>query len=549
MTSITLESPYEPVALGSPFYVERLPAEQLVYQGISKPGCIIRIKAPSKMGKSSLLLRVMDYAKSQNYCTAYLDFQQADEANFACLDKFLRWFCVNIAYQLKLTPNLDEYWDEELGSKMSCSIYFQDYLLSKIDSPLVLTLNEVNRLFEYPAIAREFLPMLRAWYEKAKQNDTLQKLRLLIFQSTEVYITLNVNQSPFNVGISIQLPEFTTEQIQHLATSHGLYWTVERSKALSLQKMLGGHPYLVRLILYELAKYSKNNLEQLLQEAPTITGIFSNHLRTLLGILQNNPALIIALKKVIANLDGVELDHIIAYKLESIGLVKLNGDRCKIYCELYRQYFTSQNLDDLSVHDKLIQLHQENLELQKLASTDYMTNLVNRRYFDKYLGEYWLSLALEMAPISLILCEIDCFKTYCDSSNKETVNSCLQKVASVIDNLVNSSSLDLQLAVAARYDCQKFGIILPKMEALIAAKLAERIRQAVKKLAILHNSNYGGFPSDVVTITLGVACTIPNYQASADILVDATYELLLNSKRNGYDYTYVSSSLNYGLRK
>jgi len=548
MFPVPLELPNEPVALGSPFYIERPPIEQLIYQEISNPGCMIRIKAPRKMGKTSLLLRVVDYAKRQKYNTIYLDLQQAEEETFAGLDKFLRWFCANVTRQLKLTSMLEEYWDEDIGSKVSCTIYFEDYILPNIDNPIVLVLNEVNRLFEHPEIAKDFLSLLRSWHEEAKHNDIFQKLRLVISHSTEIYITLNINQSPFNVGIAIQLPEFTTEQIQHLAQLHGLDWTVETTKVQSLQKMLGGHPYLVRLALYNLVKYPQLNLDQLLQEAPTITGVFSDYLRNLLANIQNNQALITALKKVIAHGDDVELEHIIAYKLESMGLVKLKGNKCRISCDLYDQYFASQNWDDFYLQDKLVQLQQENLKLQQLAITDDLTKLVNRRYFDKYLEENWQALADETVPLSLILCEIDYFRTYNESQGKEAGNYCLQQVSRVIENWVKRPSfIYSRLGIVARYDYQQFAIVLPRRNAFIAFKLAERIRKEVKKIGILHSSTYGGFPAKVITISLGVACTIPQQQDSPNILVNAANQALNQSKRNESDRTYVSSNLNYGL--
>ncbi|MBW4512983.1 MAG: AAA-like domain-containing protein [Scytonematopsis contorta HA4267-MV1] len=542
----TLELPNEPVALGSPFYIERPPIEQQVYQEITKPGCVIRVKAPRKMGKSSLLLRIIDFVKHQNYRTIYLDFQQAEAEVFDSLDKFLRWFCANIAHQLQLSANLEEYWDKELGSKVSCSIYFQDYLLSKLESPLVLALNEVNRIFEYPKIAQDFLALLRSWHEEGKQVDIWQQLRLVICHSTEVYINLNIHQSPFNIGLNIELPEFTTEQIQHLVRLHKLDYQLKMPQIVSMNKMLGGHPYLVRVALYELAKNPKMILDNLLQLAPTINGIYHAHLLNLLVILQNNPALEIALKQVINNASGVEINHILAYKLESMGLVKVSGSLCKISCELYRQYFALQNLEELNLQDKLTQLRKENLELKHLVITDDISQVANRRYFDIRLKELWFNLASEMASLSMILCEIDYLKLYGDANGKQAENNCLQQIASILETCVKACYFSESWSgIIARYDYQQFAMVLPNINSSNACILAEKIRKEVKKLGILHNLAYDGLPARVVTVSLGVACTIPNAQVSTSILVDAAAEALNQSKRNDRNRTYVSSTLNY----
>ena len=336
-----LEFPGSPVPLNSPFYIHHPLIEELVYQEISKPGSVLRIKAPKKMGKSSLLLRILDRANSMNYRTVSLDFQQAEENVLENLDKFSRWFCANISRQLELPPLLDEYWDEDMGSKVSCTIYLQQYILAAINSPIVLALNEVNRIFEYPKIAREFLPLLRSWHEEARRIESWQKLRLIVIHSTEIYISLRLTESPFNVGLPIQLPYFTEEQILSLAQRHNLDWT-DKPDAKQLMAMVGGHPYLVRLAIYHLCQ-SSISLDQLLREAPTMAGIYKDYLRNFWVTLQDYPELANAIKKVINSESGIKLDPIVAAKLESMGLIDIDQNCCSLSCELYRQYFALQN--------------------------------------------------------------------------------------------------------------------------------------------------------------------------------------------------------------
>lgn len=336
-----LEFPGSPVPLGSPFYIHHPLIEELAYREIAKPGSVLRIKAPRKMGKSSLLLRILDRANSLGCRTVSLDFQQADEAVLNNLDKFLRWFCANISRHLELPPLLEDYWDEDMGSKVSCTIYLQQYILSEISSPLVLALNEVNRIFEYPKIAREFLPLLRSWHEEAKRIKTLEKLRLIVLHSTEIYIPLKLTESPFNVGLPLQLPYFTEKQIVDLAKCHGLDW-IHSPDVTRLMGMVGGHPYLVRLAFYHLSQNSIT-LDQLLQEAPTMAGIYQDYLRSFWVTLQEYPELALALKQVVKSEIGVELDPIVASKLVSMGLIHIDNNRCRLSCDLYRLYFGSHN--------------------------------------------------------------------------------------------------------------------------------------------------------------------------------------------------------------
>ncbi|MDJ0715356.1 MAG: AAA-like domain-containing protein [Prochloraceae cyanobacterium] len=330
--------PCGPVPLNSNLYIERPPVENLAYEEIRHPGSLVRIKAPRHMGKSSLMLRTIDVAASMDYRTVQVDFQLADEAVFANSNKFLRWFCYNIVRQLGIEPNLDNYWDEEIGSKVSCTVYFQEYLLEQIDSPLLLALNEVNIIFEHEEISRDFLPLLRFWYEQAKLDETFQKLRVVVAHSTEVYVSLNINQSPFNVGLALDLPEFNLEQVIELALRHGLNWVEDASEAKQLMAMVGGHPYLIRLALYYLSK-QETLLESLLQEAPTQSGIYIQHLRSQSAALQKQTELAEAFQQVIKAKEPIRIAPMLTYKLDSMGLVKIVGDTVVPSCRLYQLYF------------------------------------------------------------------------------------------------------------------------------------------------------------------------------------------------------------------
>lgn len=339
----SLKLPQGPVSLDSPFYVERSPIEELCYSEILKPGALVRLRAPRKMGKTSLMARILDYAASRGYLTVRLNFSQAEAPVMGNLDKFLRWFCANVCRQLRLESKLNDYWDEDLGSKVSCTTYFQAYLLPEIDKPLVLALDEVDRLFEFPEVARDFLPLLRFWHEEVNNIDIWEQLRLVVVHSTEIYIPLKLHQSPFNVGLPVKLPEFTAEQVLDLADRHQLDLTGEEKVDFvsRLMAMVGGHPYLVRLAFYHL-QCGEVRGDRLLQEAPTQTGIYSHHLRRHLGNLISEPQLANALKEVVNTEKSVRLESIICYKLDSMGLVKVNGDDVIPSCELYRLYFREQ---------------------------------------------------------------------------------------------------------------------------------------------------------------------------------------------------------------
>ncbi|MFN6483296.1 MULTISPECIES: AAA-like domain-containing protein [unclassified Nostoc] len=332
--------PDGPVALDSPFYVERPPIEELVYREVIQPGCVIRIRAPREMGKTSLVLRLLAFAQMQGYRSVNVNCNQIDSSCLTDLNKLLRSLCWQIATELGIDPKLNDKWDEEIGCKLSCSLYLQSYLLKQSQNPVVLVLNEVDRFFEYPEIAQEFFGLLRSWYEEARQHSNLQKLRLVVVYSTEVYVSLDINRSPFNIGLPIHLPEFIEEQVKYLAQRHGLDWN-SSNEVTQLMSLVGGHPALIRIALYYLCCQGMT-LEELIQDAIANGGIYRYHLWRHWAILQENPSLVKAYIEVVNTKQSVALNPIDAHKLESLGLIAYEGDRILPRCELYRAYFKKQ---------------------------------------------------------------------------------------------------------------------------------------------------------------------------------------------------------------
>ena len=301
---------------------------------------MIRIKAPKQMGKSSLVLRLSAFAQKQGYQTVNLNCYQFDSECLTDLKKLLRRLCWQIATELGIEPNFKEKWNEEIGCNLSSSFYLQNYLLSHCQSPVVLVLTEIDRFFEYPHICKEFFVLLRSWCEEARHNPNWQKLRLVIVYSTEEYISLDINLSPFNIGLPIRLNEFTQAQVEDLAKRYGLN-SFEAKDFAQLMSLVGGHPALIQITLYYLCS-QEMTLQELIQNALTNGGIYCYHLWRQLIKLQENPRLAKTYTEVLAAKQGISLNSIEAYKLESLGLIRLEGDRVLPRCELYRTYFAKQ---------------------------------------------------------------------------------------------------------------------------------------------------------------------------------------------------------------
>ncbi len=333
------------VQLKSGLYVERSPIEADCFAEIEQPGALIRIKAPRQMGKTSLMARILNHAREElGYQTVPISFQRADSRLFSDLDLLLKWFCAQVGRRLKQLASLEEYWTGDagigFGSKDKCNAYFEECLLEGLAVPLVLALDEVDMVFPHPAVADDFFALVRSWYESARYGDMgselWENLRLVMVHSTEAYVPLNINQSPFNVGKNVELVEFSPEQVQDLAGRYGL--STHASSTEALMALVGGHPYLIRKALYHLRREDMT-LTALAQMAATESGIYSDHLRRHLYVLRDYPLLAEAFRQVVSKGKPVEIDAEASFKLESMGLVRLSGNEASPRCEVYRDYF------------------------------------------------------------------------------------------------------------------------------------------------------------------------------------------------------------------
>ena len=325
------------VALNSPFYIQRSHLESVCYETVVKPGSLIRIKGAKWMGKTSLVNRILKHGRDRELKIVYLDFGSVERSIAQNLDKLLRWLCVMVSRQLKLDNKVKEYWDTDiLGSNDNCTVYFEEYILAETNSAIALALDNVDRLFAYEGVIEDFFGMLRSWHEKAKTHQCWAQLKLILAHSTEVYIPLDINQSPFNAGTPILLEEFDAEQVAVLANLYQLNWDKEQVK--QLMDLVGGHPYLVRLAMYQI-KRQDLTLKEFLAQAVLEMEIYSDPLRRLLNTLKQSLSLTVAFAKVVQSNEPISLDSLQIYQLHSIGLVQHQQNMARPRCKLYRDYF------------------------------------------------------------------------------------------------------------------------------------------------------------------------------------------------------------------
>jgi diguanylate cyclase (GGDEF)-like protein len=197
---------------------------------------------------------------------------------------------------------------------------------------------------------------------------------------------------------------------------------------------------------------------------------------------------------------------------------------------LQRQLEEQNELLRREVRDRMAieaALQAANQELQRLAHQDSLTQIANRRCFDLCLNQEWRRLMRESQPLSLILCDVDFFKSYNDTYGHQAGDNCLRRIASAIATAIKRPS-----DVVARYGGEEFVIILPNTPALGALHIAEEIQTAVSALELVH---VGSQISPYITLSMGVTAVVPRAHISPMSLIAAADRALYKAKSSGRD--------------
>jgi AAA-like domain/TIR domain len=330
-----LELPEGTMDPQSAFYVPR-EADAVAADTAARQGVTITIKGPRQMGKSSLLLRTIDVAARSGKSVVFLDFQLIDKMALTDADRFFSQFCSWISDELSLDDRVDEYWRMPLGNSHRCTRYMSRYVLRQVDRPIVLAMDEVDSIFASD-FRSDFFSMLRSWHNSRQPMSPFKQLDLFLVTSTEPYqLIADLNQSPFNVGEVIDLPDFSADQVADLNRRHGR--PLDPKEERRLLDLVGGQPYLVRRALY-LVGSNRISADELFARSTDEQGPFGDHLRHHLFRLHARSDLVSGLTQVLRH---QKCDDRVFWSLRGAGLVRREAQAVLPRCQLYAEYFRAR---------------------------------------------------------------------------------------------------------------------------------------------------------------------------------------------------------------
>ncbi len=179
----------------------------------------------------------------------------------------------------------------------------------------------------------------------------------------------------------------------------------------------------------------------------------------------------------------------------------------------------------LAVAERTSELNAANARLAQLAREDGLTGLLNRRAFDAAIAAECRRARRQKTPLSLVLFDIDFFKSFNDHYGHPAGDTCLRAVSDVVGDAHRRAG-----ELVARYGGEELAVILPGVSADASALTTEQVRCRILELAIPHA---GLSVAPFVTVSAGVACSAPGAELSAEELLAAADRALYLAKDLG----------------
>lgn len=183
-------------------------------------------------------------------------------------------------------------------------------------------------------------------------------------------------------------------------------------------------------------------------------------------------------------------------------------------------------LEKSALAERLLSMeHEHSVELEKLSRTDPLTTLANRRHFDEVLENEFRRMSRTKGTLSVIMIDIDYFKSFNDTYGHQKGDECLQVVAGAI-----KAAMRRPQDLAARYGGEEFICLLPETSQEGAIAMAVGIKNNIAALQFPHT---GSQVAVHVTVSLGVATVVCDASMLPEHIIKMADDQLYWAKNNG----------------
>jgi diguanylate cyclase (GGDEF)-like protein len=249
---------------------------------------------------------------------------------------------------------------------------------------------------------------------------------------------------------------------------------------------------------------------------------------------------VVLLDLVLSDVNGFDLLRQIRHSFEELAVVVVTGygsiENAVGSMQAGATDFVSKPVE-ASVLDIRIQKAIEYVRAKRLANTDSLTDLYNRRSFEERLQQEVNRAIRYHRPLSLIMLDIDCFKLYNDTNGHLQGDKILVEVARSLKTLSRASD------IVARYGGEEFVLLLPETDSTSAEALGHRLREHIERQKF---PGVTPLPGKALTISVGIASYTP--AAPKEALLEAADMALYQAKRTGRNRVVVWASDHHDQR-
>jgi hypothetical protein len=332
------EMPGGAVPLDSRYYIIQ-PTDIEFRDGLERQDGLLLVKGARQMGKTSLLARALQQARSAGKTVVPLDLQKLNQEDLKDLTSLYKALGGMIADQLKLDVYPEDKWRPSRAPNINFENYIVREVMDKVEGHVVIAMDEVDRLFFYD-YASEVFGMFRSWFNDRSTNPDMPWSRLTqaFVYATEPHLFITDQfQSPFNVGTKMELHDFTIDQVSHL---NELYERPiqTRDDLERFYELFRGQPYLSRRGFYELTRSSGQlTMDALVSQADMDEGPFGDHLRRILIMAARDPKTLEAITGLVKGQAIPDMKSF--YGLRSGGLLSGHSpEDARFRCAIYDTY-------------------------------------------------------------------------------------------------------------------------------------------------------------------------------------------------------------------